>query len=293
MKRVTKLFSISLIVIVVDQIVKLLVKFNMEKGDAGQIKILGDFFKLHFIENNGAAFGLTLTELFNNIGLDMSESTGKLILSLFSILAVSAIGVVLYRLKDHKSALPIFIALIFGGALGNIIDRTFYGIWFADINDYTGSLFYGRVVDMFYLDIWKGYLPDWKWFPLFNGQYTALWPIWNVADASISIGITVILLFQGRFFKQDELARGVNTDSSKPSELATDSKATNKPTHGEEDGSDAKSDVDDAKEEAEKTVKAAVAAHAISEDVDSEDHQEDVEGEGASEDVGDEGGDAG
>jgi signal peptidase II len=215
--KAIKYFSISLAVILLDQIVKLIVKFNMAKGEAGQIKILGNFFKLHFIENNGAAFGLTLTDLFNNVGIEMTQETGKLILSIFSIVAVGAIGYVLYRLRDHKSALPIFVALIFGGALGNIIDRTFYGVWFSNINDYEGGLFFGRVVDMFYIDIWKGYLPDWKYVPFFNGQYTALWPIWNIADAAISIGITVILIFQGRFFKNDELANQTKTaDSSAP-----------------------------------------------------------------------------
>lgn len=287
MKRVTKLFSLSLFVIILDQTVKLLVKFNMQKGDAGQIKILGDFFKLHFIENNGAAFGLTLTELFNNIGVEMSDSTGKLILSIFSILAVSAIGVVLYKLKDHKSALPIFVALIFGGALGNIIDRTFYGIWFANINDYTGGIFFGRVVDMFYLDIWKGYLPDWKWFPLFNGQYTALWPIWNIADASISIGITVILLFQGRFFKQDEEANA--TGDSKASESNNKKNKIN--SSGEEDGSvDQKDDDDDARkaiEEEQKLVNAAVAAQAVK--AESSDEETESDEEGLSEGAGDEG----
>ncbi|MEO0897438.1 MAG: signal peptidase II [Bacteroidota bacterium] len=215
MKKATKYFSISLAVIILDQIVKLLVKFNMDKGEAGQIKVMGDFFKLHFIENRGAAFGLTLTDIFNGMGMEMSDDTGKLILTLFSIVAVIAIGYVLYKLKDHQSALPIFVALIFGGALGNIIDRTFYGIWFADINDYSGGLFFGRVVDMFYLDIWKGYLPNVSWVPFLNGQYTALWPIWNIADASISIGIVVILLFQGRFFKKDEEARGITSDDKK------------------------------------------------------------------------------
>jgi signal peptidase II len=204
MKQARKYFLLALGVIVLDQIVKLIVKFNMVKGIQGQIKVLGDLFKLHFIENKGAAFGLTVTRLSNGMGLDMSEETGKLILSLFSIGAVVAIGVVLYRMAGHKSPLPWFMALIFGGALGNIIDRTFYGVWFSDINDYTGGLFHGQVVDMFYLDIWEGQLPN--WLPLVGGDYTSLWPIFNIADAGISVGIVVILIFQGRFFKMDEQA---------------------------------------------------------------------------------------
>jgi signal peptidase II len=205
MKQARKYFLLTLVVIVVDQIIKLIVKLNMEKGIQGQIKVLGDFFKIHFIENKGAAFGLTVTNMANGLGLDMSEETGKLILSLFSIGAVIAIGVVLYRMAGHRSPLPWFVALIFGGALGNIIDRTFYGVWFSDINDYDGGIFHGRVVDMFYLDIWEGQLPH--WIPLIGGDYTSLWPIFNIADAAISVGIVVILIFQGKFFKMDEQAQ--------------------------------------------------------------------------------------
>jgi len=202
MKQAGKFFLLSLGVILVDQIVKFVVKLNMQMGEIGQIRVIGDFFKIHFIENKGAAFGLTITKIANGVGGEMSEETGKLILSLFSIAAVCAIGVVLYRLATHKSPLPWFIALIFGGAMGNIIDRTFYGIWFSDINLYEGGLFHGRVVDMFYIDIWEGRLPE--WLPFFGGDYTSLWPIWNIADAAISIGIVVVLIFQGRFFRMDE-----------------------------------------------------------------------------------------
>ena len=118
-----------------------------------------------------------------------------------SFVAVIAIGVVLYRLGKHKSPLPWFVALIFGGALGNIIDRTFYGIFFSN-NAYTGGLFHGRVVDFFYLDICTCPLPEFM-----GGGNANLWPIFNIADAAISIGIVVILIFQGRFFKMDELAQ--------------------------------------------------------------------------------------
>jgi signal peptidase II len=209
MKQARKYFLLALGVILLDQLVKLVVKFNMEKGMQGQIKVLGDLFKLHFIENNGAAFGMTVTSLTQGVGLDLSEETGKLILSLFSIGAMVAIGVVLYRMAGHKSPLPWFMALIFGGALGNIIDRTFYGAWFHEVNDYDGGLFHGQVVDMFYFDLWEGQLPH--WLPLVGGDYTSMFPIFNIADAGISIGIVVILIFQGRFFKMDEMANAPAT----------------------------------------------------------------------------------
>jgi signal peptidase II len=204
MKQARKFYLIALAVIVVDQITKLIVKLNMVKGEAGQIKLLGDLFKLHFIENEGAAFGLRVSDIVQSAGGSMSEQTGKLILTLFSILAVVAIGYVLFRLASHKSPLPYYVALIFGGALGNIIDRTFYGVFFSSMNDYPGGLFHGQVVDMFYLDIWKGVVADWV--PIFGGSYTALWPIFNIADSAISVGIVVILIFQGKFFKMDEKA---------------------------------------------------------------------------------------
>lgn len=224
MKNAYKFFLLALGIVVVDQIVKLVVKLNMVKGIAGQINVIGDFFKIHFIENKGAAFGLTVTRLFNGIGMDMSEETGKLILSIFSIVAVIAIGVVLYKLATHRSPLPWFVAMIFGGALGNIIDRTFYGVWFSDINDYTGGVFHGRVVDMFYVDIWEGMIADWV--PIFGGQMTSLWPIFNIADAAISIGIVVVLIFQNRFFKMDEKAKGsseTETTATPESEVPTES----------------------------------------------------------------------
>lgn len=199
----------------------------MTMGAGGQIKILGNLFKLYFIENKGAAFGFTISKLVRGLGGNMSDETGKLILSIFSILAVFAIGYVLYRLATHKSPLPYYVALIFGGAMGNIIDRTFYGLWFASSNNYDGGLFHGRVVDMFYLDIWKGQLPE--WIPIWGGDYTALWPIFNIADSAISIGIVVILIFQTKFFKMDEAARGITTSESKNEEKTTSESKTKTP----------------------------------------------------------------
>ncbi|MEM6766561.1 MAG: signal peptidase II [Bacteroidota bacterium] len=234
-KKAIKYFLISLSIIVLDQVIKFIVKLNMELRE--EIKVVGDVVKIHFIENKGAAFGLTVTNLAQGLGFDMSEDTGKLILSLFSIVAVIAIGVVLYRMADHKSPLPIFVALIFGGAMGNIIDRTFYGVWFSHMNNYDGGLFHGRVVDMFYFDIWSGYLPE-----FLGGGYYNLWPIFNIADSAISVGIVIILIFQGKFFKMDEQARGIGVETTTtaaatvpttPSEPA--SAATPEPTESAEE----------------------------------------------------------
>ncbi|MFN0204571.1 MAG: signal peptidase II [Bacteroidia bacterium] len=204
-KKAVQYYLIAAGVILIDQIVKILIKTNMRYGE--DILLLGKnrpAFRLHFLENDGAAFGITVDDLINLFGGAMGQDTGKMILSLFSILAVSVIGVVLYRAADHKSPLPLFISLIFGGAIGNIIDRVFYGMWFTHLNapDYPHKLFYGRVVDMFYFDVWEGTLP--LWIPKFGGIDMSLFPVFNVADAAISVGILTILIFQKRFFDQHD-----------------------------------------------------------------------------------------
>ncbi|MCS7073280.1 MAG: lipoprotein signal peptidase [Bacteroidia bacterium] len=193
--------GIAFLVVVLDQIVKLIVKFNMQLGQ--EYKVIGNLFKIHFIENPGAAFGLTISNLYEIFTASpLPEETGKLILSIFSILAVGFIAYYLKTISNQQTKLPLFMALILGGAVGNIIDRVFYGVWFASMNDYEGGFLYGRVVDMFYLDIWKGHLPD--WIPIIGGEYYSFWPIFNIADAAISIGIVAILWFQKDFFQHSE-----------------------------------------------------------------------------------------
>lgn len=177
-------------VVMIDQIVKLTVKFNMQPGE--DIAVLGESLHINFIENRGAAFGLTIADLFHKIGVPMSEDTAKVLLTLFSIGAVVVIVALLQQVRNYRSALPFFLAMILGGALGNIIDRVFYGVWFSGMNWYEGGLFHGRVVDMFYVDWYQGEV----W-----GIDVNLWPVFNIADLAISIGIVAIVLFQRRFFK--------------------------------------------------------------------------------------------
>lgn len=203
MKQARKYFLVAFAVVLVDQVAKILIKTNFEYREA--VSILGGFLKFQFIENRGAAFGLTVHRALGSIGIEMSEETGKLTLTIFSILAVCAIGYMLFRLSKHKSPLPLYLALIFGGAIGNIIDRTFYGLFFAEINNYEGGLFFGRVVDYIYFDIYDGPWPGWVPFVGENARLF-LWPIFNVADAAISVGIVVILIFQGKFFRMHEKA---------------------------------------------------------------------------------------
>ncbi len=194
MKGVTKYFLLSLGIIALDQAVKMLVHFNMDLGLAGQIKILGDWFKLHYTLNPGMAFGL-----------ELGSDNGKLFLTTFRIGAVGAIAyylIFLYKKNVHQGLLWC-MALILGGAVGNVIDSTFYGV-LLDNAPYGSSTpwFHGQVVDMFYFDIWEGLLPE--WIPGLGGQYYSLWPIFNIADASIFCGVAVILIFQQRFFPSKE-----------------------------------------------------------------------------------------
>jgi signal peptidase II len=188
-----KYYLLSLIIILVDQAVKLLVYFNMDFGMDGEIKLIGDFFKLHYTLNPGMAFGL-----------ELGFVNGKLILTLFRIVAMGGIGFYLYQMIEKKAPKGLLwcIAMILGGAIGNVIDSTFYGVLLnnAPYNAPT-PWFHGQVIDMFYIDIWEGYLPD--WLPLVGNQYYAFWPIFNVADASIFLAVLFILIFQKDYFNEN------------------------------------------------------------------------------------------
>ena len=203
--QIIKYFLIALVVIIIDQIVKLVVYYNMDMGTQGQIMIFGQWFKLHYLTNPGMAFGMKLNFEY-----------GKLILTVFRIGAMMAIGYYLYSLiqKEANSGLIICISLILGGAIGNLIDSVFYGIWFDNAPfDAPTAWFHGQVIDMFYIDIWEGYLPN--WIPIIGGDYMALWPVFNIADASIFVAICFIIAFQKRYFKKEQ------EESETKSELGT------------------------------------------------------------------------
>ncbi|MCC5939612.1 MAG: lipoprotein signal peptidase [Lunatimonas sp.] len=206
--RYLKYFAITLAVIVVDQAVKMLVHYQMDFGTAGQIKVLGDWFKLHYTTNPGMAFGMQL-----------GSDYGKLILTSFRLIAMFGIGYYLYLLIQKKAhtGYIVCIAMILGGAIGNLIDSVFYGVWFGNAPyDAPSPWFHGQVIDMFYIDIWEGFIPDWV--PLLGGSYTALWPIFNIADASIFVGVAIILIFQKRFFDEEG-----KRDAEQKSELVSGS----------------------------------------------------------------------
>jgi signal peptidase II len=193
---------IIFIILILDQLLKIWIKTNLVIGE--EIHVIGNWFILHFTENNGMAFGL-----------DIPGEFGKISLSLFRLAAIIGIAFFirhLIRTKAHKG-LIISVSLILAGAIGNIIDSAFYGMIFTDSWGRTAELFpegggyasflHGKVVDMLYFPIIKGTWPH--WFP-FWGSHSFIFfrPVFNIADSSITTGVFIILIFQKRFFKHKE-----------------------------------------------------------------------------------------
>jgi signal peptidase II len=193
MKSNYRYFLLSLLIIFLDQLIKISVHFFMEPGYFGQIELIGPYVKLHYTLNPGMAFGMQL-----------GSEYGKLILTLFRIVAMFAIGYFLYQLttKNNKPLLLTSVALVLGGAVGNLIDSVFYGIWFDNAPvESPMRLFHGQVIDMFFFDFWEGILPT--WIPVWGGSYYST-PIFNFADAAIFCGVVIILLFQNKLFQKEE-----------------------------------------------------------------------------------------
>lgn len=199
----------------------------------GQTKsMIGNWFFLHFTENNGMAFGVELGGI-----------TGKLILTAFRLLAVA--GIIWYLIKQVNSkankGLIICISLILAGAIGNIIDSVFYGVWFTDYVTYDdkGKFFLGRVVDMLYFPIIETRYPS--WFPFWGGQdLTFFRPIFNIADASISSGVIAIIVFQKKFFGHI-LEAPLITETNEETDEAVSSEESNN-TEAEEESTEDNSD---------------------------------------------------
>jgi signal peptidase II len=182
----TKPFLTAIFIILADQIIKTWVRGHMFMGE--EIRFLGSHGMLHYTENNGMAFGM-----------EWGGDAGKLALTLFRIFAVCGIVYCLIYLIKHKyhRGLIMNVALILAGAVGNIIDSTFYGIMY----NYA-PLFHGRVVDMFYFPLFRGTYP--AWFPIWaNEPFEFFRPVFNLADSAICVGVIMILIFQKHYFKHE------------------------------------------------------------------------------------------
>jgi len=200
LKRTVVVILVITLVLLLDQSSKIWVKTHMEYGEYFKIFDL-EWARIHFVENPGMAFGL-----------ELDVSYGKLLLSLFRIVAVGFLIYYLSTLIKAKSNLGLLIcfSLILAGAIGNIIDSAFYGIIFSE--SYPGTLsrmfpseggyatfLHGKVVDMLYFPLVQGYYPD--WLPMIGGRpFLFFKPVFNVADSAITSGVLSILLFQRSFF---------------------------------------------------------------------------------------------
>ena len=225
MSKLNKSILIVVLVLLVDQILKIWIKTNMTLGQ--EFSVIGNWFIIHFVENNGMAFGF-----------EFGGEYGKIFLSLFRVVAVFGIG--WYILKLVKKDLPMgfiaCVALIFAGAIGNIIDSAFYGLIFNDSYGQVSTLFpegggyatflHGRVVDMFYFPLFSGVYPD--WIPFAGGSdFQFFRPVFNVADSSISIGIFSIILFYRKQFNKLDLNEPVVQEEVQAEEISASEEAKN------------------------------------------------------------------
>jgi len=191
---------IILLVLVLDQALKIYIKTHFILQEEYRIT---NWFIIHFTENNGMAFGM-----------QFSGQYGKIFLSVFRIAALGAIGYYLWTLVKrhaHQGLIASF-ALIFAGAMGNILDSAFYGVLFSD-SSYElakflpkeggyASFLHGKVVDMLYFPLVEGHFPS--WIPFWGGEdFLFFRPVFNLSDSAITVGVVLILLFQKKFYPKN------------------------------------------------------------------------------------------
>ena len=204
LSRGAKFLILGVLLVVIDQIIKILVKTNMTIGE--HFNVIGNWFQIYFIENEGMAFGMKF-----------GGQTGKLLLSLFRVVLA---GALIYWIRGllKKAKTPVGgiagLTLITAGAVGNIIDCLFYGLLF-DASTYTSvasflpegggyaPFFFGKVVDMFYFPIIDTTFPEWM--PLIGGNpFRFFAPVFNFADSCVTCGAIYLIFFQWRYFSRDE-----------------------------------------------------------------------------------------
>jgi signal peptidase II len=189
MKSSFKYFLFALTLICIDQIIKLWMHFIVVPQHFGSIELIPDFFKLHYVTNKGMAFGY-----------ELGGNYGKLALTAFRILATIGISVALHKqaIKTPKFTLLWALSTILAGAIGNVIDSTFYGVFLKNNlpSDAPYPWFHGQVIDMFYFNFLDGFWP--KWVPVVGGNYHST-PIFNFADACIFCGVVCLFIFQKSF----------------------------------------------------------------------------------------------
>jgi signal peptidase II len=192
-------YLLIFLILLVDQVSKIYIKTNFVLGE--EVNVFS-WFKILFIENEGMAWGTKIPGAY-----------GKLFLTIFRLLAVSAIGYWLWDSVHKKCStyLIVAIALILAGAFGNIIDSVFYGITFDESHNHLatlfsekpyGKIFHGKVVDMLYFPLFEGTFPS--WFPIWGGESFKFFnAIFNIADMAISTGVGILIVFNKKAFHKD------------------------------------------------------------------------------------------
>jgi len=201
----SRVVLLILLILIADQALKFYIKTNFYMGQDHQV--LGNWFRLHFVENEGMAWGWKFGE---------AGGWGKLALTVFRLIAVIFGVYYINKIIKQKQSrgFIICVSMIFAGAVGNLIDSLFYGMVFENSDPMLqnvakflpsgggyGTFLHGKVVDMLYFPIINGHFP--AWMPWVGGTpFEFFSPVFNIADASISLGLIIILLFQNRFLKQ-------------------------------------------------------------------------------------------
>lgn len=209
-----KSLLIIALILLVDQISKIYIKTHFVLGESHDVF---SWFKIYFIENEGAAWGTKLSDF-----LPISETSGKLVLTIFRIFAVAGIGYWLWDIvkKQSPKTLILAVSLIFAGAVGNIIDSVFYGMIFDHSHGQVaglfsdtpyGSLFHGKVVDMLYFPLIDTTWPEWV--PGLGGKgFSFFEPVFNIADTAISTGVGILIVFNKKAFPKPDTASGEASD---------------------------------------------------------------------------------